>query len=109
MYVLHKCQDVVSLTIWCSIVSIIMWLCRSVQYVGTHTHMIEDIAVRVRHLCFAAAQTEQWVFSLPSVTQHVHRVHAGKDCLGQAKEPHTLASSLHKLEQHGMEAKFEDE
>ena len=74
-----------------------------------HTHMIEDIAVRVRHLCFAAAQTEQWVISLPSVTQHVHRVHAGKDCLGQAKEPHTLASSCHELEQHGMEAKFEDE
>lgn len=39
-----------------------------------------------------------------SVMPHVHHAHAVKDCLGPAKEPHMLAQSCRRLEQHGMKA-----
>ena len=45
-------------------------------------------------------------FSLVSATAHGYRAHAAKDCLGQAKELHILASSCHELERNRMEAKF---
>ena len=46
------------------------------------------------------------VFSLVSATAHGYRTHTAKDCLGQAKEPHILASSCHGLERNRMEAKI---
>ena len=66
--------------------------------------MIEGMAVRVCLVHFTVAQAEKLVFSVLSVMPHVYHAHAVKDCLGQAKEPHMLDLSCHRLEQHGMKA-----
>ena len=95
------------------VVFVMMWLRRR-RAARQRERMVEGLAAKVRLLRFAAAQAEQraffpFPFSLVSATAHGYRAHAAKDCLGQAKEPHLLASSCHELERNRMETKFQGE
>ena len=87
------------------IVFVMMWLHWRCT-VRLHSYMVEN-KIRARLLRFAAVQTEQrGFFPIVPVVLHVYCRPAAKDCLGQAKGSIILASSCHKLEQHGMETKF---